>query len=61
MKRIIITLSVLFFSFLVTAQENTIDNDYTFFKDGNSYWTVDATYGVIAGWDAETFTDDSKY
>lgn len=53
MKKTIITLSALFISFIALAQE-TYKEEGRFFEKGNSYWTVDATFGVIAGWDAES-------
>ena len=57
MKKTIITLSALFICFFAMAQEDANKNDYRFFEDGNSYWTVDATFGVIAGWDSKSDVD----
>lgn len=54
MKKTIITLSALFISFFAMAQDDANKNEYSFFEDGNSYWTVDATFGVIAGWDGQS-------
>lgn len=59
MKKTIITLSAIFFSFLVMAQKNSTKKDYNFFNDGHSYWTIDATFGVIAGWDEQAYTDNN--
>lgn len=52
MKKTIITLSVLFIGFVTFAQDAS-KKENQFFEEGNSYWTADATFGVIAGWDAE--------
>ncbi|QTD36769.1 hypothetical protein JL193_11575 [Polaribacter batillariae] len=57
MKKTIITTCAFLMSLLAVAQADGNKNDARFFEKGNSYWTVDATFGVIAGWDQKADVD----